>query len=163
MILECNGGHVELSAIAKKIASLTRTCGNRHFPIIVQFDREKRQKTVQEIRVSLISELSELNMDQEQFRFGISDRDMECWILYATDEHGNLDFGCNLSIEDEHEGKSGEYILRQRLQNKGKIYHKTTSGVELFTKISPAALAAKSSSFREFFEVFDFDCHWMTT
>jgi hypothetical protein len=162
MILECNGDHVALSAIAKKVVALTKACGNRHHPVVVQFDREKRQNTAEQIESELLSELENLGQDRSQFRVGISDRDLETWILYAVDPLGDVSPECEYSNIDEHEGKNGEYYLRNALSEFGESYHKTTSGVAMFSKIRASKLAEKSSSFRRFFSTLDLDCYWLS-
>lgn len=161
MILECNGDHVELSAIAKKVAALARLCGNRHYPIIVQFDREKRNLTTGEIEQQLANHLEVIGLDIGQFRFGVADRDMESWILYAVDEEGNFDADCSGSTIDQYEGFAGEYTLRKRLLSKGLEYHKTTSGVDLFTRLSASSLSQKSISFRNFATSVHVACYWL--
>lgn len=161
MILECNGDHVELGAIAKKIAALARICGNRHYPIIVQFDREKRALSSAEIQTQLLADMEKVGLDVDQFRIGVADRDMESWILYAVDENGVVEPDCASSTSNQYEGFSGEVTLRQRLQKQGLNYHKTTSGVEIFTKISAVSLAERSDSFRSFIEGLEIACYWL--
>lgn len=162
MILECNGDHVELGAIAKKIHSLTQTCGNRHHPIVVQLDRERRATSAQEIEALLLLELASLGLDVRQFRIGITDRDLESWILYGTDEDGMFLRDCRASVPNEYEGSAGAYVLGTRLARRGGSYHKTTVGVDMFCRLSAVALAAKSESFRRFLAQLDVDCYWKT-
>lgn len=163
MILECNGDHVQVSAIAKKIASLVRTCGNRHHPIVIQLDREERSESAEQFASCIVEGLVEHAIDTNQLRIGVSDRDLESWILYATDEHGKYARDCQHSNADQHEGSSGAHVLTKRLAVAGRGYHKTTVGVDMFCRISANALASKSASFRRFFEQLDLDCYWLRT
>lgn len=163
MILECNGDHVQVGAIAKKLASLVRTCGNRHHPIIVQIDREERNASAEHFAEGILSGIEEHGVDIEQIRIGVSDRDLESWILYATNEDGHFSRDCAHSANDQHEGSSGAYVLGKRLAAAGRVYHKTTVGVDMFCRMSANGLAAKSTSFRRFFDQLDLDCYWLKT
>jgi len=163
MILECNGDHVQVAAIAKKIASLIRTCGNRHHPIVVQLDREERDLSAAAFSTEIRQALGQLGTNLDQLRIGISDRDLESWILYATNEQGQFARACKHAGPDQYEGSSGEYLLAKRLTSAGRGYHKTTIGVDMFCRMSATSLAEKSSSFRAFFEQLDLDCYWLTT
>jgi len=161
VILECNGTHVKMSAVAKRVASLFRIFGNRHSPVNLIFDREKRDEECDVIEHTLIEEIQALDIDPKQFRFGIADRKLETWILYSVDKNGKFNPNCSSSQKNEFEGSSSSYELSARLKRAGIDYHKTTVAVEMFSKIDPRRLAEKSDSFKRYIDKIDFTCSWL--
>jgi hypothetical protein len=161
IILECNGDSVNMTAIAKKISSLYRLFGNRFYPVNVIFDREKRNGSYIEIQSELKGIMADMNMDCDQFRIGVADRTLETWLLYAVSDRGGFNASCSSARRNEFEGALAEGELARRLKLRGINYHKTTIGVDLFSRIHPKALAAKSDSFRDYVDKIDFGCRWL--
>lgn len=161
VLLECNGTHVKMQAVAKRVVSLFRLFGNRHYPVSVIFDREKRLESCSELEAELRDQLSALSIDSKQFRIAIADRKLETWLLYTVSPSGNFSVNCNHSQKNEFEGASGDYELYLRLKKRGIDYHKTTTGVDLFSRLNPRFLAEKSASFAAYIKQIDFPCEWV--
>jgi hypothetical protein len=161
IILGCNGKKVSCSAIANRIAAYFRILNNRYYPVVVLFDRETRAESCSVLMSDLEEELKARGLDEAQFRIGIVDRKIETWMLYSVDEHGGPDPTCQHSDDDEFEGATGEGELMRRLRKVDVEYHKTTVGVDLLHSLDAAALAKKSTSFRDFRSKLSFPCDWL--
>lgn len=155
--LGANGESTSMEAIAKKIDALNVAFGNRYFPIVVLFDREKRDKSCEKLRSELISEMKKRRIPIDQFIISISDRKIENWILPFVDKEGALvEIPC-----ESADGKAAESELIRRLRRAGVEYHKRTNGVELFCRINPNNLANISPSFRWLYDSLKQKCPWM--
>jgi hypothetical protein len=161
LLLDCNGSHVKTSAIAKKIGTLYRIMNNRYFPIIVVFDREKRDASCEEIIEQLEQDLEKLDLDKNQFRIGVADRKLESWMLYGIDRDGNINTACTTSKNSEFEGTTASGEIRIRLKKNDLKYHKTTLGVEIFASLEANKLRLLSPSFNSFAEKIEPHCKWI--
>lgn len=154
-MLNLNGRDVEISAIAKLVASQYRLLGNRYHPVVVIIDREDRAQTAAEVKETLLRELLALGVPSNQLIVGVADRMIENWIL--------ADSGCTDLLKDntERDGCHGKSVLKTCLSNGNTSYHGTTLGVDLFCKINPAVAASNSASFRAFAEQIKPFCEWI--
>lgn len=76
-----NGKNVTVEAISKKIASMIRLLGNRHYPIIVLVDREDRDQSFDELATELLNLLNQQGLTDQDIRIGFADRMIENWII----------------------------------------------------------------------------------
>src|ERR1044072_2910006 len=76
--INCNGDDVSLEAIAKRVGSLGRFAHTRHSPLIVIFDRERRDETSEQIEAKFREILTHEQI-QVPIIVGIPDRDTESW------------------------------------------------------------------------------------
>lgn len=159
VLLGANGDDVAIATICNRIETHYRLFSNRHYPIIVIFDRENRRETVEEIEEALKQDLSARGIDTKQFIFFIADRQFECILLAhigldgAYQENG---WPNTPSID----GLDGVSELKRRLGKMNVRYHKTTTGLELFCKVRPQILASKSASFKRFQSQVLKYCRW---
>src|SRR6266851_4407364 len=72
VLLGANGDDVAIATICDRIETHYRLFSNRHYPIVVIFDREYREQTAEVIEEALIEELSTRGIDTKQFIFFIS-------------------------------------------------------------------------------------------
>jgi hypothetical protein len=159
VLLGTNGDGVAMKTIATRIDAHYKLFSNRYFPIIVVFDREKRSQSVEELEVELKAELEARHIPVDQFIFFISDRDIEClFVCHVTQDGDVMDTGCPKTTRVD--GLSGETELRKRLSKKSIIYHKTTTGIDLFRCVRPFVIASKSSNFRRFQRRIVRHCTW---
>jgi hypothetical protein len=159
VLLGANGDAVAMKTIATRIETHYVLLSNRHYPIIVIFDREKRSQSVEELEAELIVELKDRNIPVDQFIFFISDRDIECLFVCHVSEDGEIiDTGCPKTTCVD--GLAGETELRRRLSKKSIIYHKTTTGIDLFRRVRPFIVASKSSNFQRFRSQIVKHCTW---
>lgn len=80
-----NGKNVTIDAIAKKISSMIRILGNRHYPIIILVDREERNETCNELANQLNASLIKEGINNLDIRIGFADRMIENWIIAPAD------------------------------------------------------------------------------
>lgn len=156
-LINCNGDRVKLEAIADRLATLLRLLRSRYSPVIIIFDREKRDKTTEE----LSRELSELLLARgvtDRFYIGVPDRMIENWILADEEVKAEL----SKEIKDTHfEGSDGKAHIRKYVSP----YHETVDGVSLLRRCRPGRMLS-SPSFRSFFDQFRADlslqdCWWV--
>ncbi len=153
-----NGDDVEIATMGKFIDTKIRLFGNRYYPIVIIFDREKRKATCEEIREELYSFLHEQG-HRTQIEIAVADRTIENWILadgQAVSDHYEI----NLEEED-YEGGFGKSQLKKRID--GKDYSETTDGVDMLKRSRASKIAEKSASFRVLFDALDLDCWWLST
>jgi len=149
VLLGANGDNVSMGTIAKFIATQFRLFNNRYYPIVVIFDREKRNEPCTDLKAELCKQLKSKRIDAEQFIFFISDRDIETiFVCHVALDGEIIDTGCPHT--QSVDGLDGEAELRRRLERKGIAYHKTTIGIQLFRRVRPFIVAAKSDNFRAF-------------
>ena len=157
--IDCNGKTVSWDYLALQIHEKCTYLGNRHHPIFVIFDREKRVESVEEI-VSIVSKkLAKLQSNVEStFIFGIPDRKLESWILPFVGKDGKL----LESPSAENEGSESLKQLVRRLRLNNIRYQKTSTGVSLFLNaVKPKKLAEVSPSFKVLFENGRDHCRWL--
>ncbi|WLA39487.1 hypothetical protein QNJ95_42730 [Bradyrhizobium elkanii] len=159
VLLGANGDSVAIATICDRIETHFRLFSNRHFPIVVIFDREKRKESCEEIEDATRKELERRSIDPKQFIFFISDRTFECMFLAHIGRDGTYHAtGCPATPQVD--GLDGVSELKARLDRRKIRYHKTTTGLELFGGVRPAILAAKSSSFKRFQSQILQYCRW---
>ena len=148
-----NGKSVTISAIAKKVASIIRLLGNRHYPIIVLVDRETREQSCQELVELLNSELENEGLEDQDIRIGFPDRMIENWIiadfkLIGSDDHK----------PEQTDGLNGASFIKKL---KGS-YSKVIDGVKYLHSIDREIVYQESPSFRNFIDSLeDLDCEYL--
>lgn len=155
-VLNINGRDVNLSAIAKQIATQFRLLGNRYYPVVALIDRETRAQSVSEIKLDLLSAVEVLGVPRDQLIVGVADRMIENWILADPSKI------CGLPEDLECDGCDGKSVLKHYLAKAEISYHETTVGVDLFCDADPFTVAKNSISFREFASVLRPYCSWLS-
>ncbi|MGJ0506173.1 MAG: hypothetical protein ACR652_03375 [Methylocystis sp.] len=154
-----NGDHVELSTMAKHIAAQIELLNNRHYPINIIFDREKRSHDSSSI-IELTTELIEKHeIAREQFNLFVPDRTIENWILPFL----NPDCSINTSmiVKDGCEGCDGKSEVKAVFRQNKLRYVETVQGVDLFCALNPSLLAETSPTFRPLKDKLDSNCRWL--
>jgi hypothetical protein len=158
-MLNCNGDEVDLSAAAKRAASLIRLMGNRYYPFIIIFDREGRCLSATEVGKSLECFLREEGID-DMLIIGVPDRMIENWILADWE---NVQQQGNLRIQTSSksfEGTHGKSVIIRLLPRDGR-YQETIQGVDWFVTGNPSIMFRNSVSFRQFvLSLNNVDCRW---
>lgn len=154
----CNGEDVSMSVMAKFIDTHIRLFNNRHYPIVIIFDRELRQASCNALIRELTSELNDRGHGG-QFVVGIPDRTIENWIL--ADRQMLVD-SYNANVNNaSYEGSVGKSEIKKMLGADYK-YHETTLGVELFLKCNPKVIYKRSPSFRSLVKKLPYRCPWIS-
>ncbi len=143
--INCNGRNVELSTMAKYIATQCRLFDNKHYPIIILIDREDREQLPEEIGKTLHEKLLEEGIE-DTIIIGVADRMIENWIL-ADKEIVNKYKDNKKKIRECCEGQNGKNIIRKCIQH----YHETTIGVELLETCRASIIIKNSPSFKQFY------------
>jgi hypothetical protein len=157
--LNCNGDAVELTAAAKRIASLIRLMRTRYHPFIVIFDREGRAESSQSIADMLLS-LIRIEGVRDDIVIGVPDRMIENWLL--ADYHNLCErLGQGTLQHHPFEGTDGKAEILNLLPG-DKHYHETTEGVEWFIAANSFRICKNSASFREFLGALpQLCCRWL--
>lgn len=149
---DLNGKTVSIKAIGKKISSLIKVLGNRHYPIIILVDKEDRENPCEELIAGLKKELIENGCGDQDLRICFADRMIENWIIADWDV-----LRSDESKPDETDGLRGSKIIRSQIGS----YSKTVDGVELFLKCDPKTIYANSPSFRTLInQIQDLNCYY---
>ena len=157
--LEVNGKYVSLAKVALGIQRHIDSLANRHYPIVVLFDREGRAESSEIIIKTVREELKKFQTEDfvDKMIFGVPDRKFESWILPFIDKEGNF----IESPSPNHEGNHSLGELESRLMKSNLIYSKTQLGVSYFLKVDPVKLCQVSDSFKFLFEgIKDLSCRW---
>lgn len=155
--IECNGEDVAMSVMAKFIETHVRLLNNRCYPIVIIFDRERREASCRDLKNELTIELDRRGL-AGQYIIGIPDRTIENWIL--ADREMIFDrYGVACPRQD-YEGRFGKNDLKSVLRSR-YAYHETTTGVQMFLDCNPDVLYQRSVSFREFLNEIKFECNWI--
>jgi hypothetical protein len=157
--LNINGDSVSCEAIASRVSTLSRPWFNRFYPIVIIFDRERRQETCEEIEGSIRSILAIPSEYKDQFIFCVIDRTIESWIIPFVDDNGKI-----LSSPLDNSNYEGQNVvgeLTRRLRKSEIFYDKTTTGVEIFCGIDPVCLSSVSISFSALKERLQPHCGWL--
>lgn len=152
----CNGDRAPMSVLAKFVETQIRVLNNRNFPIVIIFDRERREATCDELKEMLRIELDAKGFNG-QCIIGIADRTIENWIL--SDNEVMVTFGGTVA-DAPYEGKFGKSEIKSALGQEAN-YHETTLGVEMFLKCNPQTMYDRSLSFRALMDQFP-DCAWFS-
>lgn len=157
--LNCNGENVELSAAAERAASLIRLIGQAYYPIIVIFDREKRQDSADQVRQELYELIAKEGVCS-QVIVGVPDRMIENWILASWN---TISTRCQFKGARPGiiEGQNGKSLIKRKLP-KGRYYHETIEGVDWFVHSDACEIYTNSSSFKTFADsVSSLNCKWL--
>ncbi len=141
-----NGNSVTIDAIAKKVASMIRILGNRHYPIIVLVDREDRQETCEELSTQLNDCLVTEGVINQDIRIGFSDRMIENWIV--------ADFKLIAELKkkpQQTDGLNGASLIKK---HKGS-YNKVIDGVKLLLSVDKSLVYQLSPSYKGFIDKLD--------
>jgi len=138
-----NGKNVTVSAIAKKVASMIRLFGNRHYPIIVLIDKEDRINTIDNICDELHKLLLEEGIVNLDIRIGVADRMIENWIVADYKLIGNIQ-----DKPEETDGLRGSAVIKKNLGS----YNKVIDGVKLLLSINKTVVYQNSNSFKCFID-----------
>ena len=157
--LEMNGTDVSLEAIANQIETQFLSFGNRHYPIIVIFDREERNKDPETLINELLHLLNENQDMRGQMVVGMPDRMIENWILADWDTLANH-YGLGERPDENYEGTHGKRKLRSLLPSDCN-YHETTDGVDIFIACDPKRISEFSESFFNFERRVCQYCSWI--
>lgn len=150
-------GECGLQAMAKGIGALIKRANNRHYPIVVITDRERREISIHEMEAGILDELRDNHqVDVTQIWVFVCDRTIENWIL-ADLQLVNAELHASPKLPTE--GQHGKSVLKSLF--KSRTYHETIDGVELFCKVSVSLAKAQSASLRRFAEANLLDCHWI--
>ena len=160
-----NGDEDELlEIIANEIVEHIISFDNRHYPIFVILDREKKSKSSDEI----ISEISKIITDKgisDKIIFGVPDRDLESWILPFINDEGAFTKEAISGFEGEECKKQLKCKVNKGRKNNNHNfgrYRETGSGVEIFVKhVKPDELVKVSKSFKKFYDQAKEDCPWL--
>ena len=159
-ILNCNGEDVKLDAAAKRIASLIRLMGNRYYPYVIIFDREKRRETAAIISKTLVNLIRADDIDDE-IVIGIPDRMIENWLLADWENIQSQGKLRNSNVRKTFECSNGKAIIKKLLPKNG-IYQETVQGVSWFLKANVKAIYEKSPSFHLFANALqELSCAWL--
>jgi len=151
---DLNGKSVTITAIAKKIASLIRSLGNKYYPIIILIDKEERPLTFEQIADELMVKLIEEDITDQDIRIGVADRMIENWIIADWEKlTGTMD-GKPINTE----GISGSGHIKKA---KGS-YDKIIDGVDFFLSARPQVILANSLSYKCFInQLSDINCRYL--
>jgi hypothetical protein len=138
----CNGDDVPIERVCEFIGAQIKTLNNRHYPIFVVFDREKRSASVDQITAQVSAELAKLGYGHLDIRVFIADREFEDW--YLIDRARICE---NFEIEDTYGPLSGKGGL-EKLMSSYIRYHETTVGVDLFFLVSHREIAEKCATYQ---------------
>ena len=153
-----NGDDVGMDVMAKFVETQIRLLNNRHYPIIIIFDRERRVDTCENLKSELFKKLNAKGIARNQLVIGIPDRTIENWILSDT-EIIEKRYGVTIR-QKVFEGDFGKKIIKEAIKNVAS-YHETTTGVTLFLECRPAKMKSNSKSFRLFAN--SVNCRWLQT
>lgn len=139
----CNGDEVPMSRMAVFVETQIRSLGNRHHPVFVIFDREKRADSAEKLKEDLINCLRDRGLDVSNILVFVADRETEQWLLY------DLETICLMfDLEPPREAPIGKGGLKKLIA--GRVnYHETTVGVEIFLAVDKAKIAAQCPVFHE--------------
>ena len=149
-----NGDDFPISKIAEIICSHIKSFNNRYYPIVVIFDREQRNESVDTIISNVKNYLKKEKVTDEVI-IGIPDRSLESWIMPFINEEGSF-VTEPVSNFDGYKCKNELNSIIINGNKKGKNnyrdYHETGSGVDMFLKhVVPEKLAKVSPSFEKFY------------
>ncbi len=157
--LNCNGEQVEISAAAKRAASLIRLIGNKHYPIVIIYDREKRKESADGIRQRFLKYFKDEGITTPCI-VGVPDQMIENWIL---GDWNNVKSKGALrgSPPSRVDGINGKALISKKMPD-SCFYHKTIEGVEWLTSASPKEIYSCSPSFRRFADdITGLHCKWL--
>lgn len=150
---DLNGKTVAIPAIVTKISALIRTLGNRHHPIVILIDREKRTISSNQM-IKQISDGLKAEGIADDIRIGVADIMLENWIIadWITLT------GVKKGKPKKTDGINGAATIKKI---KGQ-YSKTTDGVAFFLRSNPSIIYTESPSFKDFVDkILDINCEFL--
>jgi Domain of unknown function (DUF4276) len=126
--------------------------------IICYVDRETREPSSEALELELRHCLRENGANVENVIIAFPDRMIENWMLA---DHHCFKYEYGIEIVSICEGKHGKNELSSVLRAKGITYHEITVGVDIFKRLSPAAIARHSMSFDRFRKNGNPFCQWL--
>ncbi|MBN8685918.1 MAG: DUF4276 family protein [Chitinophagales bacterium] len=148
-----NGKNVTISAIAKKISSMIRMFGNRHYPIIVLIDKEDRENSIKDICTELHDNLIAEGITDQDVRIGVADRMIENWIVADYQLIGNVQ-----EKPDKTDGLRGSSVIKKCVGS----YNKVIDGVNFLASINKTIVYQNSPSFKSFVDKLDgIECEYV--
>jgi hypothetical protein len=158
--INCNGDDVSLEAISKRVGSLARLLHKRHSPLVIVFDRERREESSEQIE-SQFRDLLKREEIQVPIIVGIPDRDTENWILADAEMFAysaKIKIG---AVEGSVEGKKGKSVIKSAI-GQNRSYVETIDGVAWLKTARPSVMKQNSPSFRRFVDALsNFHCWWL--
>ena len=155
-----NGHKMPIKKMAEVIYGHCRSFGNRHYPVVVIFDREdeKRSNSVFDMTSKIQYELELIQPKiTSTMIFGVPDLTLESWILPFVGKNGIF----TKTPVGGFEGKRCLGKLEKRLSDGGITYDKTGNGVSIFVnKVLPHELSKVSASFKLFYDKVKPHCDW---
>ncbi len=155
-----NGKKFPMTTMATHIGALLSRLNDRHYPVVIVFDRERRKESSDDLSKTLLEELEKLRKlgkhryDKSKLRIGIPDQMIENWIL-ADHEYMESRFGVKIKLIN-FEGKHGKNIIRKLLEKES--YKETTRGVEMLEEMNFLRAAQRSPSLAKFLDSLDINC-----
>lgn len=151
---DLNGKDVQISAIAKKVASIIRVLGDRYNLIVIIVDKEQRNIS----HTCMLSSLEEHLKNEEGIKssiiIGIPDIMIENWIIADWDKLDTKE-----QRPPDTDGLNGSSVLKKIK----KSYNKTTDGVNYFLKADPKIIYHNSPSYKAFIDSLSekLSCHYI--
>lgn len=148
-----NGKNVTIDAIAKKIASMIRLLGNRHYPIIILVDREDREETCDVLIEQLYASLIKEGINNLDIRIGFADRMIENWIIADFQTIGDVK-----NKPQPSDGLRGSAVIKKQ---KGS-YNKIIDGIKLLLSVDKTIVYRESPSYKAFIDKLeDLECEYL--
>ena len=161
-LLDCNGKDVTYEAAGKRAATLIRLLKNS-YPIIVIFDREKRQDGPEVVAEKLHDAIICQGIQEVDIIIGVPNTMAENWML-ADIQSVNAHYSIQPPLEQgSFEGDNGKGKLRSLISHNRK-YAETQDGPEIFKGCRVATIYENSSSFKSFFDKLKpLRCTWLSS
>lgn len=156
----CNGDDVSIAALAKRVGTHARLLQRKYDPLVVIFDRERREESAQQLERALLEAL-QLEGISATILIGIPDRDIEVWLLADPEvfrECAQLpsEVGCKPC-----EGYKGKAAIKQLLGS-GRTYIESIDGPQWLKKARATEIRKNSPSFARLFKTLSkLDCWWL--
>jgi hypothetical protein len=156
----CNGANVKIEVVAKHVATHARLLQKRYEPIIVIFDRERREETCEHMEKMLKEELQKQNVSA-RIIVGIPDRDIESWILADYETFANAVGIEPKTCQNNFEGTKGKSKIKELCVGKCH-YNEIIHGVAWLKNAKPYKMKGASPSFARFVEASKgLSCRWL--
>lgn len=143
----CNGDAVKIDRMCEFVSTQIRALGNRNYPIIILFDREKRGESRETLRNQMLEQLALRGFGDQDIRVFIADREFEDWYLLDQDSiirHYKL-----LPVRTRRTGKSGVKAIFEQMGP----YNETRTGVDMFRVIDKSKVGEICGEFRSMLDL----------
>jgi len=156
----CNGDDVSVIAIAKRVATHGRLLQRRYDPLVVIFDRERREETAEELELALRQALRDEGICATTL-IGIPDRDIEVWLLADPEVFRQCARVSNEVECKPCEGYKGKAAIKHLL-GVGRTYVESVDGPQWLKKARASEIRKNSPSFARLFDALErLDCWWL--